>query len=151
MCFILFLGGFEDIHKVIAQIKVACEGISCFYITGHGVDTSLMADLMKCGKDFFNLPMDKKLNISLQKSPVYRGYIQQGTSIVQEIKNAPSALFSYIIEHAGVFKNTREVLDKHEPQASASRTSRAFLNYSKITEQFTRNKFFIYFIKCIVN
>ena len=103
MCFILFLGGFEDIHKVIAQIKVACEGISCFYITGHGVDTSLMADVMKCGKDFFNLPMDKKLNISLQKSPVYRGYIQQGTSIVQEIKKRAECLVELYHKARGSF------------------------------------------------
>ena len=68
-------------HEVITQIKMACEGISCFYITGHGIDESMIADVMKCGQDFFNLPMDKKVNLSLKKSSAYRGYIQLGTFI----------------------------------------------------------------------
>ena len=76
--FIAFLGGFEGVDDVISQIKVACEGISCFYITGHGIDESLMKTVMKRGRDFFNLPMDKKVCISLKKSTAYRGYVQQG-------------------------------------------------------------------------
>ena len=43
-----------------------------------------------------------------------------------------SALLSYTLyKHAGIFKNTREVLVKHQPQASASRTSRVSLEISK--------------------
>ena len=61
---------------------MACEGISCFYITGHGIDESLMKNVMKCGRDFFNLPMDKKVCISLKKSTAYRGYIQQGNESI---------------------------------------------------------------------
>lgn len=68
-------------HSVISQIKKVCEGISCFYITGHGIDESLMGDVMKCGKDFFDLPMDKKVAISLKRSSAYRGYIQQGNDV----------------------------------------------------------------------
>ena len=40
-----------------------------------------MADVIKCSKEFFNLPMDEKLNINLKKSPAYRGYIQLGTLV----------------------------------------------------------------------
>ena len=65
-------------HNVILQIKKACEGLSCFYITGHGIEEPLMADVMKCGRDFFDLPDDKKVSISLNRSSAYRGYIQQG-------------------------------------------------------------------------
>ena len=67
---------------------------------------------------------------------------------IKEIKNAPSALLSYISTQ-DFFKNTKEVLEKHEPQANVSWTSRAPSAY--ITQQCTRNKFFISFIKCIVN
>lgn len=73
----------EDINHVVAQIKMACEGLSCFYITGHGMDQGFMEKLMKCGKEFFNLPMEKKASISLKKSSAYRGYIQQGTLIIK--------------------------------------------------------------------
>ena len=48
----------------------------------------------------------------------------------KDIKKAPSALLSYI-RHAGIFKNTIEVLEEHEPQANASRTSRVFLKNPK--------------------
>ena len=47
--------------------------------------------------------------------------------IIKEIKNSLSALLSYMSRDAGIFKNTREVLEKHELRASASRTSRVFL------------------------
>ena len=49
---------------------------------------------------------------------------------IKEIKNAPSALLSYISMRVFI-KNTREVLEKHEPQANASRTSRVFLKNPK--------------------
>lgn len=75
----LINGGFEGVDDVISQIKVVCEGISCFYITGHGIDESLMKNVMKRAREFFNLPMDKKVCISLKKSTAYRGYIQQGS------------------------------------------------------------------------
>ena len=73
--------------------------------------------------------------------------------LFKEIKNAPSALLSYISTR-DFFKNTREVLKKHEPQANAFRTSRVFLKKipcAYIIQRRARNKFFISFIKCIVN
>ena len=42
-------------------------------------------------------------------------------------------MLSYILyKHARFFKNTREVLEKHEPQASASRTSLVLLKKSQV-------------------
>lgn len=72
-------GECDDIGHVITQIKMACQGLSCFYITGHGIEKSLMENLLKCGNNFFNLPKDVKTSISLKKSQAYRGYILQGT------------------------------------------------------------------------
>ena len=72
-------GECDDIGHVITQIKMACQGLSCFYITGHGIEKSLMENLLKFANNFFNLPKDVKTSISLKKSPAYRGYILQGT------------------------------------------------------------------------
>ena len=44
----------------------------------------------------------------------------------KEIKKRAECIVE-LYKHAGSFKNTREVLEKHEPQASVSRTSRVFL------------------------
>ena len=67
-------------------------------------------------------------------------------------KNALSSLLGYISTR-DFFKNTREVLKKHEPQVNASRTSRAL----KKTPKFLYNSImyeenvFHFFYKCIVN
>ena len=58
-----------------------------------------------------------------------------------------------LCNHAGFFKNAREVLEKHEPQGYASRTSRVFLKNSKCLYNSTmyEEQVFISFIKCIMN
>ena len=42
----------------------------------------------------------------------------------KEISKKRAECIVELYKHAGFFKNTREVLEKHEPQANASRTSR---------------------------
>ena len=77
-----------------------------------------------------------------------------GTQIfyIKEIENAPSALLSYK-SRRDFFKNTREVLERQESQANASRTSRVFLKNPKCLYNSTmyEEQVFISFIKCIVN
>ena len=51
------------------------------------------------------------------------------SSLIKEIKNAPSVLLSYTSKRE--FLKTRESAEKHEPKASASRTSRVFLKIPK--------------------
>ena len=48
----------------------------------------------------------------------------------KEIKKRAECIVE-LYKHAGSFKNTREVLEKLEPQASVSRTSRVFLKIPK--------------------
>ena len=51
------------------------------------------------------------------------------SSLIKEIKNAPSVLLSYTSKRE--FLKTRESAEKHEPKASTSRTSRVFLKIPK--------------------
>ena len=51
------------------------------------------------------------------------------SSLIKEIKNAPSLLLSYTSKRG--FLKTRESAEKHEPKASASRTSQVFLKIPK--------------------
>ena len=62
----------------MTELKLRCKDLSCFYITGHGIDKSLMQSVMDYGRDFFSLSMEKKNAISLEKSAAFRGYIRQG-------------------------------------------------------------------------
>ena len=69
---------------------------------------------------------------TLHSLVIYKSHLHDpGNKCNKEIKKAPSELSSYISTAAGFFKNTREVLEKHEPQASVSRTSRVFLKIPK--------------------
>ena len=44
---------------------------------------------------------------------------------------AKDIIMSFVHKHAGCFKNTREVLEKHEPQANTFHTARVFLKIPK--------------------
>lgn len=49
-----------------------------FYLTGHGVDPALVADVLATSKRFFALPAEEKLKIEMVKSPHFRGYNRAG-------------------------------------------------------------------------
>lgn len=49
-----------------------------FYLTGHGVDPALVAQVMALTKAFFALPMEEKLKIEMVNSPHFRGYTRAG-------------------------------------------------------------------------
>ena len=65
--------------------------------------------------------------------------MKKSSIIIKEIKNAPSASLSYISTR-DQFKNTREVLAKHEPQVNASRTSRVLIQLfrGRLSEKSTK-------------
>lgn len=67
----------DDISKIdcIAdRLKVACKSHGFFYIKNHGVDVDLIANVFKCCQDFFNLPLNLKLDKGIKKSYCNRGY-----------------------------------------------------------------------------
>ena len=65
---------------------------------------------------------------------------------IKEIKNASSCIVE-LYKHAGIFKNTREV---HREARGAAECFSHFLSFPRayITQQCTKMKFFISFIKC---
>ena len=64
-----------DARKTLAEnIYDACVRVGFFYIKNHGVDESTMTAVFSAAKDFFNLPLEVKMAIDLNKSPHFRGY-----------------------------------------------------------------------------
>jgi isopenicillin N synthase-like dioxygenase len=59
---------------VAAELRAACENTGFFYITGHGVPTSVIDGMFDTARALFDLPQNQKDAISLHKSPVMRGY-----------------------------------------------------------------------------
>ncbi len=58
----------------LAQLRAAAHDIGFFYVTGHGVGTGLLRDVLKSAQQVFALPERDKLAIEMVNSPHFRGY-----------------------------------------------------------------------------
>jgi isopenicillin N synthase-like dioxygenase len=78
----LDLSGFDGSEEArtafFAALRDALYHRGFFYLTGHGVDPALMADVLTVAKRFFALPLAEKLDIAMVKSPHFRGYTAAG-------------------------------------------------------------------------
>lgn len=61
-------------RAVAALIREACLDRGFFYITGHGVPASLIADVMDAARALFDLPEPIKRAVDKALSPANRGY-----------------------------------------------------------------------------
>ncbi len=55
-------------------IRRACTEVGFFYVTGHGVDPDLVADVFAATEAFFALPQEQKDALSILHSDKMRGY-----------------------------------------------------------------------------
>ena len=58
----------------LMELRAAAHGVGFFYVTGHGIDTRLLRDIMESSRRFFSLPEGDKLAIEMVNSPHFRGY-----------------------------------------------------------------------------
>ncbi|NJN86627.1 MAG: isopenicillin N synthase family oxygenase [Leptolyngbyaceae cyanobacterium SL_7_1] len=56
------------------QIDQACRDIGFFCITGHSIAPSLINETFEVARQFFDLPLDEKLKISVPPGAAYHGY-----------------------------------------------------------------------------
>lgn len=73
-----FHAGTAERERFIADLRKTLHDHGFFYLTGHGVDPKLIADVIATSKRFFALPLEKKLEIEMVKSPHFRGYNRAG-------------------------------------------------------------------------
>lgn len=70
-----FYAGSSTGKKIIAQqIDQACRDIGFFCITGHPIAQSLIIETFDVARQFFDLPLDEKLKISVPPGAAYHGY-----------------------------------------------------------------------------
>ncbi len=62
----------------LAALREALHDHGFFYVTGHGVDPGLIAEVTATAKRFFALPSAEKLKIEMIRSPHFRGYTPAG-------------------------------------------------------------------------
>lgn len=69
-------------QKTAQEIHIACRDVGFFYIKGHNVSTQLQDDLFKYSQEFFNLPIEEKLKVSMDKGgKAWRGYFKVGDEL----------------------------------------------------------------------
>jgi isopenicillin N synthase-like dioxygenase len=66
-------------RRVADAIRTACEAHGFFYLVGHGISETLLADLETESHAFFARPLAEKMAISMdQGGPAWRGYFPIG-------------------------------------------------------------------------
>ncbi len=73
-----FYASAEERQAFVAELRKVLHDHGFFYLTGHGVDPKLISDVVATAKRFFSLPLEKKLEIEMVKSPHFRGYNRAG-------------------------------------------------------------------------
>ncbi len=64
----------ESMSAVADQIRAACVEVGFFYLVGHGVDQAFVDETFSVTKRFFDLPDEKKFEVSILNSKKMRGY-----------------------------------------------------------------------------
>jgi isopenicillin N synthase-like dioxygenase len=67
-----------DREAFVADLLSVLHDHGFFYMTGHGVDPTLIEDVRAAARRFFALPLEDKLAIEMVKSPHFRGYNRAG-------------------------------------------------------------------------
>jgi len=67
-------GDAADRRAVARELRLACTNTGFFYITGHGVPTGQIDRVFQQSREFFALPMEQKLALSMKQSACRHGY-----------------------------------------------------------------------------
>jgi isopenicillin N synthase-like dioxygenase len=67
-----------DVDAFRKSLRDAAHTSGFFYLTGHGVPDTQIADVLVLAREFFALPAEQKNEISQLKSPQFRGYSRLG-------------------------------------------------------------------------
>ena len=62
-------------------MKDACKDVGFFYIKNHHISNTHIKSLLKVVKSFFNLSLEKKMKIHIDKSNIFRGYTPLGAEL----------------------------------------------------------------------
>ena len=65
----------------VANLVAAAHEIGFVYLTGHGVDPALDANIFGAARGFFELPADDRRALAIENSPAFRGYTVLGDEV----------------------------------------------------------------------
>ena len=67
----------------LAELRAAARDVGFFYLTGHGIPASQIADVQALARRFFALPAAEKRAVAMVNSPHFRGYTEAGHEITR--------------------------------------------------------------------
>jgi len=62
------------------EVARACSEVGFFYIVNHGIPEGQMARMFELAEEFFRLPQQQKLELSMANNNAYRGYLPMKTT-----------------------------------------------------------------------
>ena len=68
---------------LLEELRHTAHDVGFFYITGHGIDQTLIDQVGVQARAFFALPEQRKLEIEMVNSPHFRGYNRKGMEITR--------------------------------------------------------------------
>jgi isopenicillin N synthase-like dioxygenase len=79
----LIVGASDAAQRTVAdEIGAACRSYGFFYVAGHGVPAQLRSDLDRASREFFALPEEEKLEISMARGGrAWRGFFPVGDEL----------------------------------------------------------------------
>ena len=69
-----FSGDDDAMDAVAAEVDRACSTSGFLSVTGHGVSTALMTDMLDVSQAFFDMPVDHKMTCWVEDPTANRGY-----------------------------------------------------------------------------
>ena len=94
-----FLAGDREGKRHVARaIRDACETTGFFYLTEHGVPQSEIDAVFAAARQFFALPLEKRMDVALVIGP-NRGYQPLGARLYPGEADAPDGNESYKYQH----------------------------------------------------
>lgn len=70
-------------QKTADKIGEICRRSGFFYVKNHGISEREIAEIFAETKHFFDLPIEKKMEIHIGKSPQFRGYVPLGGEVTE--------------------------------------------------------------------
>lgn len=67
--------------RVADELGRAAREVGFLYVSGSGIDERLFEDLLVAAKQFFALPIEKKMDVYIGRSRNHRGYVPEGEEV----------------------------------------------------------------------
>src|SRR5690349_4483701 len=84
----------SDLDSAARGIETACRDNGFFYVTGHGVPSSLTDRLDAAARTFFDLPLPAKMEIAMARGGrAWRGFFPVGAELTSGVPDRKEGLY----------------------------------------------------------